>query len=167
MESACLPSGFGEVMVRPDLRGSGAAVAAKLGRLVFGMQGAVHPAEGDRQFWVGPQRFEIPRFESAEQLAAAMLRRGMLETDRVVARAMRGVRQRLDERTIQRHFAGVAGISYKRIRQIERAHQAASLLRLAQPAARVAVELGFSDQAHLSHSLKRFLGLTPRQIAAQ
>lgn len=162
-----LPEGKGEAMARRQIPESGKSAAARLGRLIVGMNGAMRPVESDRKFWVGSERLEIPSFENAEQLVAAMVRRGLLETDRVVARAMLGVRQRLDERTIQRHFAAVAGISHKRIRQIERAHQAASLLRMAQPAARVAAELGFSDQAHLSHSVKRFLGLTPRQIAAR
>lgn len=167
MAPDCLPAGLGENVARSDFEGLGAPAAAKLGRLIHGMNGALHPAERDRRFWVGPERLEIPTFENAEQLVAAMVRRGLLEEDHVVARAMRGVRQRIDERTIQRHFAAVAGISYKRIRQIERAHQAARLLRQAQPAVRVAAELGYSDQAHLSRSLKRFLGMTPRQIAAR
>jgi Helix-turn-helix domain len=152
--------------LRFDSDGSGMASALKLEQLMLGMNGMARPIEGDRRFWVGPERLEIPRFESAEQLVAAMAQRGLLEKDRVVARALRGVRQRLDERTIQRHFATVAGISFKGIRQIERVHRAASLLRLGQPAAQVAAELGFTDQAHLSHSVKRLLGLTPRQIAA-
>jgi hypothetical protein len=163
----CLPAVPDEAVARPELNGFGDPAAAKLGRLVLGMNGALRPTEHDRRFWIGPERLEIPDFENAEQLVARMVRRGLLEKDRVVERAMRGVRQRLDERTIQRHFAAVAGISYKRIRQIERAHQAARLLRQALPAVRVAAELGYSDQAHLSHSLKRLLGLTPRQIAAR
>ncbi|WP_425259564.1 helix-turn-helix transcriptional regulator [Rubrivivax sp. RP6-9] len=161
------PARTGAPALRLDSEGSVMPNSRKFEQLVFALNGMARPIEGDRRFWVGPERLEIPSFESAEQLVAAMARRGLLEKDRVVARALRGVRQRLDERTIQRHFAAVAGITFKGIRQIERAHQAASLLRLGQPAAQVAAELGFTDQSHLSHSVKRILGLTPRQLASR
>lgn len=151
--------------LRIDSESTALSTSRKLEQLMFAMNGMSRPIEGDRRFWVGPERLEIPCFESAEQLVAAMARRGLLETDRVVARALRGVKQRLDERTIQRHFASVVGITFKGIRQIERVHEASKLLRLGQPAAQVAAALGFTDQAHLSHSVKRVLGLTPRQIA--
>lgn len=157
----------GAARLRLDSEGKAISASRKLEQLMFAMKGVARPIEGDRRFWVGPERLEIPSFENAEQMVAAMARRGLLEKDRVVARALRGVRQRLDERTIQRHFAAVVGISFKGVRQIERVHEAVRLLRLGQPAAQVAAELGFTDQAHLSHSVKRVLGLTPRQIAAR
>lgn len=164
---AMAPAPTGAPALRLDSEGSVGPNPAKVEQLVFALRGMARPVEGDRRFWMGPERLEIPRFDSAEQLVAAMARRGLLEKDRVVARALSGVRQRLDERTVQRHFAAVTGITFKGIRQIERVHQAAELLRLGQPAAQVAAELGFTDQAHLSHSVKRILGLTPRQIAAR
>jgi Helix-turn-helix domain len=158
------PASAGAARLRLDSEGTVMSTSRKLEQLMFAMKGMARPIEGDRRFWVGPEQLEIPSFENAEQLAAAMARRGLLEKDRVVARALRGVRQRLDERTIQRHFAAVVGMTFKGIRQIERVHEAAKLLRLGQPAAQVAAELGFTDQAHLSHSVKRVLGLTPRQV---
>jgi len=134
------------------------------GRLMLG-QGVVCPVGRDGRFLIGGERFEIPRFDNAEQLVAALARQGVLERDPVVLRALQGARQRLDERSIQRHFAEVAGLGLKAFQQIARAHEAAALLRLGRPASQVAVELGFSDQAHLSHSLKRLLGQTPKAIA--
>lgn len=129
-------------------------------------KGIARPVEADRRFWVDAERLEIPSFDNAEQLVAAMLRKGLLERDPVVALALRGAPQRLDERSVQRHFARVTGLSLKGFRQIARAHEAAQMLRRGDPPAHVAAELGFSDQAHLSHSVKRFLGQTPGQIAA-
>lgn len=134
------------------------------GRETIG-QGLARPAEQERRFWVDGDRFEVPSFDNAEQLVAALARRGLLERDPVVARALQGARQRLDERSIQRHFAEVTGLGLKAFQQIARAHEAARLLRLGEPASQVAAALGFTDQAHLTHSLKRFLGQTPRQIA--
>ncbi|OWQ47214.1 hypothetical protein CDL60_12650 [Roseateles noduli] len=136
------------------------------GRLMVG-QGVVCPTDRQGRFHIGEERFEIPRFDNAEQLVAALARQGVLERDPVVLRAMQGARQRLDERSIQRHFAEVAGLGLKTLQQIARAHQAAALLRQGKTASQVAVELGFSDQAHMSHSLKRLLGRTPREIAQE
>jgi AraC-like DNA-binding protein len=134
------------------------------GRATFN-QGLWLPVEADRRFHVDGECFEVPDFDNVEQLVAALARKGLLERDPVVARALQGARQRLDERSIQRHFAEVTGLGLKMFQQIARAHAAAERLRQGQAAAQVAAELAFSDQAHLSHSLKRFLGQTPREIA--
>ena len=134
------------------------------GRLTVG-QGVACPVDRQGRFHIGEERFEIPRFDNAEHLVAALARQGVLERDPVVLRAMQGARQRLDERSIQRHFAEVAGLGLKTLQQIARAHRAAELLRQGWTASQVAAELGFSDQAHMSHSLKRLLGRTPREIA--
>jgi AraC-like DNA-binding protein len=134
------------------------------GRMTFS-QGVPHPVERDRRFWLGDERFEVPSFDNVEPFVAALARKGLLERDPVVSRALQGARQRLDERSIQRHFAEVTGLGLKAFQQITRAHEAARLLQAGLAASHVAAELGFSDQAHLTHSLKRFLGRTPRQIA--
>jgi len=135
------------------------------GRVMRG-RGVVCPLEEDGRFRLGEERFEIPRFDNAEQLVAALARRGVLERDPVVQRALQGASQRLDERSVQRHFAEVAGVGLKAMQQIARAHEAARQLRLGLAASQVAAELGFTDQAHLTHSLKRLLGQTPREIAS-
>jgi AraC-like DNA-binding protein len=134
------------------------------GRLTFN-QGVPCPVEADCSVWIGPERFEVPRFDNVEAFVSALARKGLLERDPVVLRALQGARQRLDERSIQRHFAEVTGLGLKAFQQIARAHEAARLLRLGQAPSQVAAELEFTDQAHLTHSLKRFLGQTPRQIA--
>ena len=134
------------------------------GRAMFN-QGVWRPVEDERAIWIDAERFELPRFDNAEQFVAALARRGLLERDPVVSRALQGACQRLDERSIQRHFAEVTGLGLKAFQQIARAHEAARRLRQHQTPSQVAAELDYSDQAHLTHSLKRFLGQTPRQIA--
>lgn len=134
------------------------------GGLIVG-QGVPCPVDEAGRFWIGNERFELPSFDNAEHLVAALARRGVLERDPVVLKAMQGLHQRLDERSIQRHFAEVAGLGPKALQQIARAHDAAALLRQGRPASQVAAELGFTDQAHMTHSLKRLLGQTPREIA--
>lgn len=128
-------------------------------------QGIWRPVEGERGFWIDADCFEVPTFENAEHLVAAMLRKGLIERDPVVALALRGAPQRLDERSIQRHFAEVTGMGLKALQQIARAQEAAALLRSGQTPSQVAAGLGYTDQAHLGHSLKRILGQTPGQIA--
>ena len=136
------------------------------GRLTFN-RGVERPVENDSRLWIDAERFEVPSFDNVEHFVAALARKGLLERDPVVSRALSGARQRLDERSIQRHFAEVTGLGLKAFQQIRRAHEAAHLLRRGQTPSQVAAELEFTDQAHLTHSLKRFLGQTPRQIAKQ
>jgi AraC-like DNA-binding protein len=52
------------------------------------------------------------------------------------------------------------------VRQIERAHAAADLLRGGVPLLDVVDQAGYFDQPHMTRSLKRFLGQTPVQIAS-
>jgi methylphosphotriester-DNA--protein-cysteine methyltransferase len=51
------------------------------------------------------------------------------------------------------------------IRQIERARRATTLLRGGAPIAEVAQDAGYFDQAHLTRSVRRFIGQTPAEIA--
>ena len=56
------------------------------------------------------------------------------------------------------------GLSQGRIRQIERARQAASLLQRGDPISDAVHEVGYFDQPHLTRSLKKWIGHTPAQI---
>src|SRR5215204_3966151 len=47
--------------------------------------------------------------------------------------------------------------------EIERANSAVSLLEQGTPMSDTAFELGYFDQAHLTNSLKRFIGKRPRK----
>jgi len=49
--------------------------------------------------------------------------------------------------------------------QIERARQATLLLREGRSILDVVFETGYYDQAHLTRSLKHFVGLTPSEIS--
>lgn len=130
-------------------------------------RGVARPVEHERRFWIDSERLELPSFDNAEHLVAAMAHKGLLERDPVVVRALQGARQRLDERSVQRHFAAVTGLSLKGFQQIARAREAARLLAAGQPPSQVAAALAFTDQSHLTHSLKRFLGQTPGRLARQ
>jgi AraC-like DNA-binding protein len=68
-------------------------------------------------------------------------------------------------RSLQYRFLQATGLPHKTVQQIERACSAVSLLEQGTPIVDTASELGYFDQAHLTHSLKRFIGKTPAQIA--
>jgi AraC-like DNA-binding protein len=51
------------------------------------------------------------------------------------------------------------------VRQIERARSAAVMLREGVSILDTVVELGYSDQPHLTRALKYYAGMTPGQLA--
>jgi methylphosphotriester-DNA--protein-cysteine methyltransferase len=56
-------------------------------------------------------------------------------------------------------------LRYKTIQQIERARRAKALLEQGVSIPDIVFASGYFDHAHLTNSLKRFLGQTPGQIA--
>jgi methylphosphotriester-DNA--protein-cysteine methyltransferase len=83
----------------------------------------------------------------------------------VVEAAIRGRTPDVSIRSLQYRFLRATGLTHKTIQQIERARSAVSLLERGIPISDTAFELGYFDQAHLTNSLKRFIGRTPAQIA--
>jgi AraC-like DNA-binding protein len=85
--------------------------------------------------------------------------------DEIVEGVVEGRPKAMSPRSVQRHFLRALGLTAKQLEQIRRANAAAELLRKGRPAADVAAELGYSDQPHMTHSLKRIMGHTPGEIA--
>jgi len=85
--------------------------------------------------------------------------------DPVVEAAMQGHTPDMSIRSVQYRFVQATGLTHKTIQQIERARFAVSLLEQGTPISDTSFELGYFDQAHLTNSLKRFIGRTPAQIA--
>lgn len=67
-------------------------------------------------------------------------------------------------RRLYRHCVDHYGFGPRLLQQILRFHHAYGLLCTGTPAADVAAECGFSDQAHLSRAVRRFAGTTPRRL---
>jgi methylphosphotriester-DNA--protein-cysteine methyltransferase len=76
---------------------------------------------------------------------------------------LHGQRRVGSARTIQYHFLRSTGLGYKTIQQIERARHAKALLEQGVSIPDTILTTGYFDQAHLTNSLKRFLGQTPAQ----
>src|SRR5207253_1421034 len=68
-------------------------------------------------------------------------------------------------RSAQRHFLRATGIPHGTVRQIERARRATLLLRDGVPILDVVHDAGYYDQAHLTRSLRRFVGQTPAAVS--
>src|SRR5262245_17708507 len=124
----------------------------------------LRPSSGKRAFWFEGNALEIPTFENAEGLVHRLIRRGLLTRDDIVTRVMEGDRRAVTERSVQRRFRYILGITSKGLQQVLRARRAVDLLARGEPIIHVANDLGFADQAHLTRSLKRLVGLTPGAI---
>lgn len=116
------------------------------------------------RFRLDGSAWEIPNFDNAEVFVDRLVRRGLLVRDASVAAALAGDADALNARTAQRHFLLATGMSQAAMRQIERARHATLLLRDGLPPGEAAAEAGYFDQAHLTRSLRRFVGLTPGGI---
>ena len=93
--------------------------------------------------------------------AVALLSTGAGRVDDVAER-LRVTRQHL-----ARSFRRDVGISPKQLARIARMQRAAVALRRGGDLARLAAELGYFDQSHLTHDLRDLAGLTPTAVAAE
>jgi len=127
-------------------------------------RGVERPTPSARAFWVDDEKLEIPTFENAEGLVERLVKRGLLVRDELVEGVVEGRPRAATPRSMQRHFVRAMGITAKRLAQIERACQAVELLGQGRRVVDVAQELGYADQAHLTRSLKAFMGCTPGEL---
>jgi AraC-like DNA-binding protein len=122
------------------------------------------PEASGNNFWLKDRVWEIPTFENADTFVEHLVRAGALTCDPLVDAALRDELAGVPARTIRHHFQRSTGLRQSLIHQIGRAQRAVELLRQGIPALDIAYELGYADQPHLTRSLKRLLGYTPREI---
>lgn len=127
-------------------------------------KGIALPFFGPHCFMIGGDRFEIPTPENAPLLVQQMIQRGILQTHSSVVAVLAGDPLAVSDRTLQRAFLQGTGLTQKYFAQIKRAQRAVALLQTGTPAAQVAGDLGYSDQPHMTKSLKHIMGQTPHQI---
>jgi AraC-like DNA-binding protein len=110
--------------------------------------------------------WEIPSFETAVDFVMHLARNGALVRDPVVEQTLLRQPVAVTERSVQRRFLRATGLTYGEVRQIERAKRTAAWLT-AGTSILDAVEIaGYSDQAHMTRSLQRFLGKTPGNLVS-
>lgn len=122
------------------------------------------PNASRRSFWLKGSAWDFPDFENAETFVKRLVQAGLVVADRTVVGAIRGELQNVTMRTEQRHVLQVTGLTLGTICQIERARRDASF-EARNPDPRLVHSTGYYDQAHLTRSLRRFIGQTPARIA--
>jgi hypothetical protein len=130
-------------------------------------RGIVRPLVSARGFAMEGETLEVPTFENAEGLVDRLARRGLLARDELVERAAEGRPRASSPRSMHRHFVAALGMTPKQFAQIKRACRAVDLLREGLAPSVVAAEVGYSDQPHLTRSLKAIMGRTPGEFARE
>ncbi len=120
-----------------------------------------------RSFWLKGSAWRLPDYDNTEVFVGRMVREGVLACDPIVAAVLGGASPDVSERTIQRRFVAATGLTRGAIRQINRARQAAVLLKEGAPAHDVIHRLGYFDQPHLARSLTRYIGRTTTQLSGR
>jgi AraC-like DNA-binding protein len=118
----------------------------------------------DGTFVLFGETVEMPTFDNADLFVNRLVHAGLLVGDATVEQALLRQPVALTDRSIQRRFMAATGMTYGTIRQLDRAERAADLLCRGTPILDVVDKEGFSDQAHLTRSVKKFLGKTPGEI---
>jgi AraC-like DNA-binding protein len=126
------------------------------------------PNASSASFWLAGSSWQFPDFENADTFVDWLVREGLLLRESVIEDALHGhltVRsQDLSLRSLQRRFLQATGVTQGKVRQIERARYATLLLRQGSSIPDVTLAAGYFDQAHLTRSLKYYIGQTPAQI---
>jgi AraC-like DNA-binding protein len=122
------------------------------------------PSATSRSFWLHGSAWEYPDFENAELFVDRLAREGLLVHDQVVEDALTARLGERSLRTVQRRFLQSAGVPRGTLEQIQRARKAVAILKQGVSILDTVAQAGYSDQPHLTRSLRRFVGLTPAQV---
>jgi hypothetical protein len=117
-----------------------------------------------RSFSLCHSTWQFPNYENADTFVDQLVRSGILVHDPVMSAIHQGQSPSLSLRSIQYRFLRSTGLSQRTIRQIKRARYATSLLKGGVSISDTVYEAGYSDQPHLTRSLKHFIGHTPAEI---
>ena len=123
------------------------------------------PVGADGRFLFLGRRWETPSFDNAEVFVARLVRAGALAFDDAVAATLADASRPLTARSVQRRFLRATGMTYSHLRQVHRARAAALRLSGGAPIMDVVFDSGYYDQAHLTRSLRRFIGVTPAIVS--
>ncbi|MCA9892476.1 MAG: helix-turn-helix transcriptional regulator [Anaerolineae bacterium] len=122
------------------------------------------PLAGNRSFWLKGAAWQFPTAENVDTFINRLAKEDILAYDPLIHDVLHGYTPDLAARTIRGRFLRVTGLSRGLVYQIQRAKQAAELLRQGTSILDTVDTLGYYDQPHLTRELKRFIGYTPAQI---
>jgi AraC-like DNA-binding protein len=121
-------------------------------------------ARGSNTLHLGGSCWDIPDYDNAETFLAQLARAQLIAFDPIVVEAAMNRSTGLSRRSVERRVRRATGLTSGAIRQIDRAQRATALLEAGADIAEVVTEAGYADQAHLTRSLKRFIGQTPGRL---
>ncbi|MFI7604336.1 AraC family transcriptional regulator [Micromonospora sp. NPDC049366] len=129
---------------------------------------APFPVTDSGRVIIGGDDWEAPTYDNAEQFVRRLRDAGLLVRSGLVIEehSAEQPRRRLSQRTRQRRYRAVTGLSRTAVTQIDRVNAAATMLRDGHDWRTVVEALGYFDQAHLAHALRRYLGRTARTLQA-
>jgi AraC-like DNA-binding protein len=141
------------------------AAGAALGLPAAELLDAAVPVE---EIWGGEIVERIGDAPSVDALAAAVVGRLTAEPDRLVRAAAAGAEPGIGARQLRRRFADAVGYGPKTLQRILRFQRFLALARATgQPdLARLALDAGYADQAHLTRECTRLAGLPPAALLA-
>ena len=116
------------------------------------------------KFWLKNSAWETPTYENTETFIERLVRQEILAHDPLVNSVLQDEIHDIPPRTVRHRFQQATGLTQKHIQQAERALRAAALLRHGVSILDTVYDLGYTDQPHLTRSLKRFVGHTPGQL---
>lgn len=143
----------------------GAFMPHLLPQNIMDRRDAILPEAGSsKSFWLNGSAWQFPDFENADTFIHRLTREGLLVYDPVVESVLEGQDTDLSLRAVQYRFLRATGVTQNTFHQIERARRAAAMLEEGCSILDTVYSAGYFDQAHLTRSLKRFMGQTPAQI---
>jgi len=122
------------------------------------------PGASSQSFWLNGSAWRFPDYENADTFVNRLVREEVLAWDPVVNAVLQNQRLELASRTVRHRFLRATGLSQNQIQQVERAQRAETLLRQGVSILDTVDEAGYSDQPHLTRSLKQWIGHTPAQL---
>ncbi len=128
---------------------------------------ATFPFANSKSVWLHSRAWEVPTFENADTFVERLVHDGLVAREPIVESALQSQLQpqSISLRSVQRRFTQVTGLTRGAIAQIERARYATVLLKQGVSILDTVEQAGYSDQPHLTRSLKLYTGQTPAQIA--
>ncbi len=125
------------------------------------------PILPDGRFWFSGAAWEVPRYDNAEDFVARLALAGIIAHSQTTNAAIEGDIGLISQRSIQRHFRRVTGMTFSNYQQILRARHAAALLVSGACILDATFDAGYFDQAHLTRSMKQLIGITPARLARE
>ena len=123
------------------------------------------PGAASNSFWLHGSAWQFPDYENVDTFVSRLAAEEVLVHDPLVIDALQDPLPELSARTVRHRFLRATGLTQGQIRQFERARRAAELLQQGTSILDTAFDAGYSDQPHLTRSLKRWIGHTPGQLS--